>query len=84
MSGVPTDYLVNGHSTFYCESLQGGPAKPFSTDFQKLNLALSAILISRAVLLMMCSHEKNQQAPFLEVVGPYGEYCQIRQLGGPN
>ena len=29
---------------------------------------------------MMCRHEKNQQAPCLEVVGPYGRYCLIRQL----
>ena len=60
---------------------RAGTSQLCTAVFQKLNLALLAVLISSwAVLDMMCRHGKNQQAPRLEVVGPYGRYCLIRQL----
>ena len=59
---------------------RAGTSQSCTANFQKLNLALLAVLISWAVLAMMCRHEKTQQAPRLEVVGPYGRYCLIRQL----
>ena len=61
-------------------NLQAGISQLCTTKFQKLNLALLAILITWAVLAMMCRHEKNQQAPCLEVVGLYDKYCLIRQI----
>ena len=51
-----------------------------TANFQKLQIALLVILVTWAVLAMMCRHEKNQQVPCLEVVGPYGKYCLFRQL----
>jgi len=62
-------------------SYRAGTSQSCSANFQKLNLALLAILISWAVFVMVCRHGKTQQAPCLEVVGPYGRYCLIRQLG---
>ena len=68
---------VNDHiHTHY----RAGISQSCTANFQKLNLALLAVLISLAVLVMMCRHEKTQQAPSLEVVGAYDEYCLIRQL----
>ena len=60
---------------------RAGTSQSCTANFQKLNLALLAILISWAVFVMVCRHGKTQQAPCLEVVGPYGRYCLIRQLG---
>ena len=54
---------------------RAGPVQFGTADFQKLDLALPAILISWAALVTMCRHEKNQQPPSLEVVGPYGKSC---------
>ena len=59
---------------------RAGTSQSCTANFQKLNLALLAILISWAVLAMMCRHGKTQQAPCLEVVGPYGRCFLIRQL----
>ena len=74
-----------------CTNTQVGPVEVW-TPYQP-NLVVDRDLRWRpqtwswrwAVLVMMCKghghgHEKNQQAPCLEVVGPYGEYCLIRQL----
>ena len=74
------DRLCRGPQHRSERTYRAGISQSRTANFQKLQIALLIIIISWAVLVMMCGHEKNQQAPCLEVVDPYGEYCLIRQL----
>ena len=58
-------HAARSHTPAY----RAGISQSCTANFQKLQIALLIIIISWAVLVMMCRHEKTQQAPCLEIGG---------------